>query len=101
MFYHRYSNIGSNENERAATSSEIQQTLDTPRTEESTLTNMRHTPKHWQGIEPISYTTPSFKALLSEGDRLYEIMGQMCNNVIFLQKGDMHQLESASQSPPL
>lgn len=96
VFYRRCSDTGSNENEHAAellrtelcnvaTSSEVQQTLDeldahyllaldTPRTEDSTVTSMRYTPEHWQGIESINENTPGFKLLLSEGDmRLYEI----------------------------
>lgn len=98
VFYRRCSDTGSNENEHAAellrtelcnvaTSSEVQQTLDeldahyllaldTPRTEDSTVTSMRYTPEHWQGIESINDTTPGFKVLLSKGDmRLYEIVG--------------------------
>lgn len=98
VFYRRCSDTGSNENERAAellrtelcnvaTSSEVKQmldeldahyllALDTPRTEDSTVTSMRYTPEHWQGIESINDTTPGFKVLLSKGDmRLYEIVG--------------------------
>lgn len=98
VFYRRCSDTGSNENEHAAellrtelcnvsTSSEVQQTLDelnaryllaldTPRTEDSTVTSMRYTPEHWQGIESINENTPGFEVLLSKGDmRLYEIVG--------------------------